>query len=207
MADLFGEVPAGSWQAIELPGAEVSLCRGWLDAREADALLAALQAQVAWEVHRIRLFGREVESPRLSCWIGDADAVYRYSRTRFSPRPWTPGLAALRGRIESACGTRFNSVLANLYRDGRDAMGWHSDDEASLGAQPAIASLSLGATRRFRFRERVPQGRTHVLELDHGSLLLMAGDTQRRYRHDLPRTRAGCGPRINLTFRYVQPGG
>ncbi|HEX8777628.1 MAG TPA: alpha-ketoglutarate-dependent dioxygenase AlkB, partial [Rhodanobacter sp.] len=141
--------------------------------------------------------------------IGDPGIAYTYSRTRFEPRPWPTALAAVRARVEQDCGARFNSVLANLYRDGRDSMGWHSDDEPELGARPLIASLSLGAERRFRFRRRrsrgepVRPGDTVELVLPHGSLLRMAGDTQRLYRHDLPRMRGITAPRINLTFRWI----
>jgi alkylated DNA repair dioxygenase AlkB len=197
------------WQPIALPGAEVDLWPQWLDATEADALFDELRHAIAWEIHRIRLFGREVASPRLGCWIGDPCAVYTYSRSRFEPQPWPVALAALRPRVEQACGVRFNSVLANLYRDGNDAMGWHSDDEPELGARPVIASLSLGAARRFRFRRRRARGEptqfgdTFELLLPHGSLLRMAGDTQRSYRHDLPRMRHLAEARINLTFRHV----
>lgn len=202
---LFDHASPAGWQALPLPGAELALWSAWLGQEEADALLAQLQASLAWEVHRIRIYGREVDSPRLSCWIGDADANYVYSRTRFEPRPWTPLLADLRERVAKACGASFNSVLANLYRDGRDSMGWHSDDEPELGAQPVIASLSLGAIRRFRLKPRRGEvaGSTHAIELGHGSLLRMAGDTQRLYVHDVPKTSAQVGPRINLTFRWI----
>jgi alkylated DNA repair dioxygenase AlkB len=199
---------AAQWQAIPLPDAELRLLPHWLAPDEADALFEELQRSIAWEVHRIRMFGREVASPRLSCWIGDADATYVYSRTRFEPHPWTEALASLRWRVQQACGARFNSVLANLYRGGSDAMGWHSDDEPELGPRPVIASVSLGAERRFCLRPRAQDaGRREVrgLELPHGSLLCMAGDTQRHYQHALPRTAAAIGPRINLTFRWIEP--
>ena len=219
------------WQRIDLPDADVMLQPHWLVPAEADALLAALLSTIPWETHRIRLFGRDVASPRLSCWIGDSGTGYTYSRTRFGPRPWPPALAALRPRVEAACQARFkqarfkqarfnqarfnqarfNSVLANLYRDGNDSMGWHSDDEPELGAQPVIASLSLGAERCFRFRRRLPRGvrqpaDTLRLPLPPGSLLCMAGRTQQLYRHDLPKTRVPTAARLNLTFRWVTPG-
>lgn len=188
---------------LDLPGAEVRLRRAWLPAPEADALHAALLRQVAWEVHRIRMFGREVDSPRLSSWIGDADAVYRYSGTRFAPQPWPPALAGLRERLAAECGMAFNSVLLNRYRDGRDAMGWHSDDEPELGPRPLIASLSLGAPRRFVLRHRQQRALRTEAALGHGDLLLMGGDTQRLYQHALPRTARPVGERINLTFRRI----
>lgn len=188
---------------IDLPGAEAALHAGWLPDDAASALQSALLAGVPWETHRIRLFGREVASPRLSCWIGDPDASYRYSGTLFQPRPWPAALLPIRERLAQELGVDFNSVLANLYRDGRDAMGWHGDDERELGRRPVIASLSLGARRRFVFRRRDDPSARQVLELPHGSLLVMAGDTQRLYRHALPRTARPVAARINLTFRRI----
>lgn len=193
------------FETITLEGGELAFDPHWLAPEPADALFATLQAAIPWEVHRIRMFGREVDSPRLSCWIGDPDAHYTYSRTRFAPRPWLPALAHLREVLERATDARFNSVLANLYRDGRDSMGWHSDDEPELGAQPVIASLSLGASRRFALKARHGDER-FALELPHGSLLLMRGDTQRHWRHALPRSTSVTEARINLTFRWVKPG-
>jgi alkylated DNA repair dioxygenase AlkB len=196
------------FQPLALADADLLYAEHWLPASQADAWFAALHSGIDWEVHQIRLFGRLVASPRLSSWIGDADASYRYSGTRFEPKPWPAGLADLRAQVSAAAGERFNSVLANLYRDGGDAMGWHSDDEIELGPRPVIASLSLGASRRFLFqRRRAPgdpaPGDKLELNLGHGSLLLMRGDTQRWYRHALPRTRKPVGPRINLTFRRI----
>jgi alkylated DNA repair dioxygenase AlkB len=204
-------VISSGWQRIELRDADVQLHAAWLAAGEADAVLAELLATIRWETHHIRLFGREVASPRLSCWIGDPGTGYTYSRSHLEPRPWPSALTALRGRVETACGARFNSVLANLYRDGNDSMGWHSDDEPELGEQPLLASLSLGAERCFRLRRKLPRGvrasphDTIRLPLPHGSLLRMAGQTQRLYRHDLPKSRSVHAARINLTFRWVNP--
>jgi alkylated DNA repair dioxygenase AlkB len=194
------------WTDFELVDAQVRLARGWLDRDLASALMDRLVRDVPWEVHRIRMFGREVASPRLSCWIGDVDAAYRYSGSRFEPHPWLPALAALRGRLEDELGHPFNSVLANRYRSGADAMGWHSDDEPELGPEPLIASVSLGATRRFLLRHRRDPARRLALELEPGSLLLMAGLTQRHWKHTLPRTARPTGERINLTFRWMGPG-
>jgi alkylated DNA repair dioxygenase AlkB len=188
---------------IDLPDAELAFDSGWLSCGQADVLFAALGAAIPWEVHRLRLFGRDVDSPRLSCWIGDPGAAYAYSGSRFQPRPWPAALLPVRGRLQAELGIDFNSVLANLYRDGRDCMGWHGDDEIELGPRPVIASLSLGATRRFVLKQRHGAGRKLELPLPHGSLLLMRGDTQRRYRHALPRTAKPVGSRINLTFRRI----
>lgn len=186
-----------------LAGAELWFAPDWLQTGQADALLAELRDSIEWETHRIRLFGRELDSPRLSSWIGDEDAAYTYSGTRFQPRPWPPALAGIRDLLERELAGRFNSVLANRYRHGRDYMGWHSDNEAALGPRPLIASLSLGATRRFVLKHRGQPSRKLTLELPHGSLLVMRGDTQRNYRHGLPRTAKPTGERINLTFRRI----
>jgi alkylated DNA repair dioxygenase AlkB len=192
-------------RALVLADADLAWDPHFLDGADAAAAFAGARDAIAWERHRIRLFGRELDVPRLSCWIGDPDAHYRYSGSDFAPRPWPTRLLPLRERIEAACGARFNSVLANLYRDGRDSMGWHSDDEPELGPAPVIASLSLGAPRRFLLRHRGDATRRLALELGPGSLLLMRGATQANYRHALPRTARAVGERINLTFRLVQP--
>ena len=192
-------------QAVDLPGACLAFDPDWLGAGEAWALFEALHAQLPWERHRITVYGRTLDAPRLSCWIGDA--AYTYSGTRFDPHPWPGALADVRARLERELHAGFNSVLANLYRDGRDSMGWHSDDEPELGVQPVIASLSLGATRRFVLKHRSDPSRKVALELPRGSLLLMRGATQANYRHALPRTAKPVGPRINLTFRRITTPG
>ncbi len=202
--DLFGGAD-GSWELIALPGADLRWMRRWLAQGEADRWLADLRDAIPWEVHRLRIFGRDVDSPRLSCWIGDTDASYTYSRTHFEPYPWPAALNALRERVEVACDTRFNSVLANLYRDGNDSMGWHSDDESELGSQPVIASLSLGAVRSFRFRSRTDTRAVRTLDLPSGRLLCLEGDQPCLSPHDLPKRRGLSDARLNLTFRYIGP--
>lgn len=189
----------------ELPDADVCHLSGWLPVGTATALLLALQTDVPWEVHRIRMFGNWVDSPRLSCWIGDPQARYRYSGAEFVPHPWLPALQAVRERLETEGIGRFNSVLLNRYRGGGDYMGWHSDAEPELGPAPVIASLSLGAARRFLLRRRDEPTRKEEYLLCHGDLLLMAGQTQRFYQHALPKTARVQGERINLTFRWITP--
>ena len=194
---------AANGEGDVLPGATLRFAPQWLDRAQADALFAALRESVPWETHRIRMFGREVDSPRLSCWIGDADAAYAYSGTRFEPHPWPAALAEVRASLSTELDNPFNSVLANRYRDGRDYMGWHSDNESALGSRPLIASVSLGATRRFVLKHRQEPARKLEVQLPHGSLLVMAGETQRNYKHALPRTARPTGERINLTFRSI----
>ncbi|WP_313644852.1 alpha-ketoglutarate-dependent dioxygenase AlkB [Stenotrophomonas sp.] len=183
--------------------AEVMHLRGWLAVSQADALLHALRDEVCWQVHRIRMFGRWVDSPRLSCWMGDADAHYRYSGADFTPHPWLAALQPVRARLQQTCAAQFNSVLLNRYRNGGDSMGWHRDDEPELGPRPVIASLSLGATRRFLLRRVDAHVQRHVYQLDHGDLLVMRGHCQRDYQHALPKMAGVTTERINLTFRQV----
>lgn len=189
--------------ALPLPDAELAFDPQWLPPAQADALFAMLRDTIAWQVHRVRLFGREHPAPRLSAWIGDPDAAYGYSGARHAPAPWPVALDPVRARLRDALGVDFNGVLANLYRDGRDAMGWHADDERELGPEPVIASLSLGATRRFVLKHRARDDVRLALELPHGSLLVMSGATQRQHRHALPRSARPVGERLNLTFRRI----
>lgn len=178
---------------------------GWLPAAEAEVLQAWLSREVPWTVHRLRMFGRWVDSPRLSCWMGDPGASYRYSGRSFVPEPWHPAIHALLPALEAACAAPFNSVLLNRYRSGAEHMGWHADDEPELGPEPVIASLSLGAERRFLLRLRAEPAIKQEWRLGHGDLLLMRGDCQRVAQHALPKMVRVADERINLTFRRVGP--
>jgi alkylated DNA repair dioxygenase AlkB len=179
----------------------------FLEESAATDLLARLWRELDWSQREIMLYGRRILQPRLVAWYGDAAAVYTYSGLTLEPLPWHPLLLDLSRRIEAGTGYRFNAVLANAYRDGRDSMGWHADNEKELGLRPVIASLSLGAPRRFLLRpaKRSPGAgaKTIGLTLEHGSLLLMKAGCQQHYRHALPRTRRAVGLRINLTYRLI----
>jgi alkylated DNA repair dioxygenase AlkB len=196
-ADARIEVPLTDGQLWFWPSA--------FDAATADRFLAALRSGIAWQQEEILIFGERRRVPRLVAWHGDTDATYVYSGTRHDPRPWTADLQAIRVRVESLTGHSFNAVLLNRYRDGRDGMGWHADDEPELGPDPVIASVSFGATRRFRLRHRRNRAEPVTLPLEHGSLLLMAGATQRHWLHAVPKTVVPVGERINLTFRRIVP--
>jgi alkylated DNA repair dioxygenase AlkB len=190
----------------------------FLDEDETVGLLARLWRELDWSQREITVYGRRVMQPRLVAWYGDAAALYSYSGLTLQPLPWHPLLRDLRRRIERDTGQRFNAVLANAYRDGRDSMGWHADNEKELGPRPVIASLSLGAPRRFMWRlaRRRPGFEAGVgpgvasgtcgMTLENGSLLLMKAGCQQRYQHSLPRTRRATGLRINLTYRWIVAG-
>lgn len=180
--------------------------RGWVGVAEADGWLERLQQEVPWKQEHITVYGRHHAMPRLTCWMADPGCDYRYSGLANAIEPWTPLADAIRRRIGEAAGRDFNSLLLNLYRDGRDAMGWHADDEPELDPGAPIASLSLGATRSLRFRPRQRDAApTVALELGHGDLLLMDPPTQRHWQHGLPRRLKVVSPRLNLTFRAVLP--
>jgi alkylated DNA repair dioxygenase AlkB len=176
------------------------------------ALLARLRATLPLRADHITLFGRDVPMPRLTSFHGDPGHAYTYSGRTFEPEPFTPELASLREALHRATGIRYTTVLANHYRDGHDSMGPHSDDEPELGPSRddiRIASLSLGARRRFVLAPKKPRDTAlaprFALDLGEGDLLLMGGTTQRHYRHSLPKTQRDVGPRLNLTFRVLIP--
>jgi alkylated DNA repair dioxygenase AlkB len=183
---------------------EIGYIEDFIPAEEADFLLARLLEELDWQAESIRIAGREIQVPRLVCWYGDTQAHYRYSGVDHRPLPWTATLQALRVRVETRCQRRLNSVLCNLYRDGRDSMGWHADNERELGPNPFIASLSLGAERRFDLRHD-RTGEILHLPLTHGSLLLMGGSLQHHWRHRIAKQVGIAEPRINLTFRLIHP--
>jgi alkylated DNA repair dioxygenase AlkB len=189
---------------IDAPDADIEFTQRFYAQAEADALAATLIASVEFEQQTLKIFGREVAAPRLSAWYGDPGANYAYSGLRLEPKTWLPTLAEIRTKLTQATGCRFNSVLLNFYRDGRDSMGWHSDDEPELGEEPTIASLSFGGTRRFLLRHRTrPELDTLELLPSHGSLILMAGTTQAAWKHAVPKTARPAAPRLNLTFRTI----
>lgn len=140
--------------------------------------------------------------PRLQAWYGDNYQAYTYSGLTMKALPWTPELGELRKRIEQHTGFLFNSCLANLYRDGNDTVGWHSDDEPELGVNPTIASLSLGESRDFQLKHKITKEKL-TIPLKTGGLLLMSGETQHYWQHCIPRTKRVKSPRINLTFRLI----
>lgn len=165
---------------------------------EADALFATLRDQTPWgqEVSRGKPF------PRLTAWYADPGLTYHYSGVSHHATPWTDDLLAVKARVEAAAGVTWNSLLLNLYRDGRDSIGFHTDAEPELGVNPVIGSVSLGAARRFVLKH-VATGETMELDLGHGSLLVMGGTSQHHWKHGVPKTARPVGGRINLTFRRI----
>jgi alkylated DNA repair dioxygenase AlkB len=174
----------------------------WLTPEDADGLLATLRAELRWEQRAIVLFGRPIMQPRLIAWAGTIG--YRYSGQTLEPRAFTPTLGRLLEGVRDRTGVPFNHMLANRYRDGRDSIGLHADDEPELGDDPVVATVSLGATRRLVLKpRRKADGPGRVLELRHGSLVIMGGACQRHYVHGVPRQPEVREERISLTFRWI----
>jgi len=197
-------VPSGEpGERLPLEDADIRFWPVALAVEEASELLDRLLTGIDWQHEEVLIFGQRRPVPRLVAWHGDPGASYTYSGTPHQPLPWTPALELVRERVLSLTGCTFNSVLLNLYRDGRDGMGWHSDDEPELGRDPVIASVSLGAPRRFCLRHRRRKDQRLDVSLGHGSLLLMAGATQHHWVHAVPKTAVPVGPRVNLTFRQI----
>lgn len=167
---------------------------------ESDAFFDDLLATSPWECDEVILFGQKRILSRKVAWMGNAGFTYSYSGTSKTASPWTAPLMSIRERVEHLSGQSFNSCLLNLYHDGSEGMGWHSDDEKTLGRNPVIASVSFGAERPFRFKHRISK-EVIPLSLEHGSLLVMKGETQHHWLHALPKTTKVKAPRINLTFR------
>ncbi len=171
---------------------------------QADSLFQELYDHCPWRQESIHIYGQSQQQPRLTCWFGrySASASSGYEQLT-SARPFTPNLLALKHTIEQHTGYGYNSVLINLYRDGQDSVGYHADDEDILGDKPAIASYSLGATRRFLLKHNQGKVESIGIDLQHNSLLLMAGDIQQHWQHAISKTKRAIKPRINLTFRWL----
>lgn len=200
--DLFGSDAALS--PLEVEDAELSFARHLDLGQSDDALLQELIATTPWRHEAVTVYGKSHLQPRLTAWYGDAGQAYAYSGLQLKPLPWTPTLARLRNLVQHLAQAPFSSVLLNHYRDHRDSMGMHSDDEKELGPTPVIASLSLGATRSLVLKHKTrPELKPLRLALPSGSLLLMKGPTQQNWKHGIDKQSTPCGPRINLTFRRI----
>lgn len=182
---------------------ELFYIRHFIDKQEVDLLYDSLFYELDWQQEQIFIYGKKVTVPRLVCWYGDSEASYSYSGVLHRPKDWIRGLLDLKQKIELLCENQFNSVLANLYRDENDSMGWHADKEKELGHNPFIASLSLGETRLFTLRHNKTK-EVLKLELASGSLLLMGGSLQHNWQHSVPKCSHKKNARLNLTFRNIK---
>jgi alkylated DNA repair dioxygenase AlkB len=173
-----------------------------LASKEADQYFNSLMQNILWENDEVIIFGKHIITKRKVAWYGDSDCSYTYSNTTKQALAWTKELSHLKQIVEELAETKFNSCLLNLYHNGDEGMGWHSDDEKSLGKNNTIASLSFGAERNFSFKHKhTKQIISFVLE--HGSLLIMKDATQTNWLHSLPKSKSVTRARINLTFRTI----
>lgn len=170
---------------------------------ESGRYLQLLQETISWKQEPVILFGKTIMQPRLTAWYGDEGKIYSYSGITMQPQPWTDALLAIKTRVEAVAGHYFNSALMNFYRNGQDSMGWHRDNESSLGPNPVIGSVSFGAEREFQFRHYMNRSLKRSVLLTHGSVLIMAGATQHFWQHAIPKTAKPLGARINITFRKI----
>ena len=182
---------------------ELDFYENFFSQKESTVFLKALSQEIQWKQKSIQMFGKSILEPRLTAWYGDPSAVYTYSGVSMTPHPWISTLLKIKSRVENACAAQFNSVLLNLYRDHRDSMGMHSDDEPELGPRPTIASLSIGEERVFSFKLKHSQSKSVSVALASGSLLLMRGDTQQNWKHGIAKSTRPMGPRVNFTFRRI----
>jgi len=188
---------------IQLADGELTFIPDFFNALESKKYFQELIDTIAWKQDEIKMFGKLLPIPRLQAWYGDLKKSYTYSGIKMTPNNWTKTLLEIKYRIESVCSESFSSVLLNRYRDGRDSMGWHADDEKELGQNPVIASVNFGATLSFQLRRKDNHQEKQIIELESGSLLIMQGSTQHFWQHQIPKTAKPVGERINLTFRRI----
>lgn len=192
------------FEPIAMPDADVSIMHGIEMPLGYGAMLQKLMDQTIWRQESVKIYGKDYQQPRLVSLYGDSGKRYDYSGISLCPLPWTDLLREIKRRIEDCTEVRFNAVFLNLYRDHNDSMGFHSDDEKELGRNPAIASLTFGATRVLRLKHKFKKVLPVVkVPLDAGTVLLMKGETQHFWKHGINKQTEPCGPRVNLTFRTL----
>lgn len=206
--DLFGNpVPSKGVVAVQtglviLENGEYIFIPGFFNQSDSNQYFKSLREKVFWKQESMNMHGKRVEFPRLVAWYGDNEMPYSFSGITLPPNPWIEELLDIKIKIESLAKVAFNRVLLNLYRNGRDSVSWHSDSEPELGKNPTIASVSFGATRKFQLRHNQTKEKIEI-HLTHGSLLIMQGELQHFWQHQVPKADKKVGERINLTFRVM----
>ena len=190
--------------ALQLPDSDIVYYPNFLGAKEADHYFKSIKATTPWQQDDITVFGKTYPQPRLTALFGENSKPYSYSNITMHPHAFTAELLELRNKLQMEIGVHFTSCLLNLYRHGKDSNGWHSDDEKALGKNPIIASISLGQERYFHLKHKLKKDLKQKLLLEHGSLLLMKGETQHCWYHQIPKTAKTIQERINITFRVIK---
>lgn len=189
---------------FDLPNADIAYYPNFFDADKSKILFEKLLNEIPWQQDNITVFGKTHPQPRLTCLFGNEGKPYSYSNIVMQPHQWNPILMFIKNEIEEVCFENFTTVLLNLYRDGKDSNGWHADNEKELGRNPVIASVSFGAERSFHLQHNTIGDAKLKITLENGSLLLMKGETQHFWKHQIPKTAKSIAPRINLTFRIIK---
>ncbi len=191
-------------QHLILPNAELLYVPDAFTKEESDNYLESLMTETNWRQDDITVFGKTYKQPRLTALYGESETPYSYSNIVMHPEPFTKTLSTIKAKVEAITEEHFNALLLNLYRHGNDSNGWHADNEKELGKNPIIASVSFGETRPFHFKHRTLNEQRYKLPLEHGSLLLMKGEMQHHWLHQIAKTKREIKPRINLTFRNLK---
>jgi alkylated DNA repair dioxygenase AlkB len=189
---------------LHLPDADITYYPNFIAHRDATEIFEILKNETLWQQDDIKVFGKVYAQPRLTALYGTNQKSYSYSNIEMIPHNLTPTLANLKERVDITCQSDFTTILLNYYRDGKDSNGWHADNEKELGTNPVIASLSFGQERFFHLKHRTDKSLKHKLLLQHGSLLLMKGETQHKWLHQIPKTAKQIKGRINITFRIIK---
>jgi alkylated DNA repair dioxygenase AlkB len=202
--DLFSAGQVQVMKEIPIRDGELLFMEQFLSYAEIQRILSELNQEIHWRQEQIKMYGKSFPVPRLTAWFGDDGMDYSYSGIKCNPLPWTRTLLSMKQKIEALIsGVIFNSVLLNKYRNGNDKVSWHSDDEMELGVNPVIASISLGAARRFDLRHKDDFKNKIQLTLTNGSLIIMKGALQHNWQHQIPVQKMISGERVNLTFRNI----
>lgn len=189
---------------FDIPNAEVEYYGQFFDEIQANKLFETLKNEIPWQQDMITVFGKTHPQPRLTSLFGNDGKQYNYSNIIMQPNPWNAVLTFIKEEVEKICHEKFTTVLLNYYRDGKDSNGWHADNEKELGINPILASVSLGAERMFHLKHNLINDQMLKINLEHGSLLVMKGETQHFWKHQIPKTAKPIGSRINLTFRILK---
>jgi alkylated DNA repair dioxygenase AlkB len=207
--DLFGNIfdskqaPKINTGLTVIENGEYIFLPNYFNKPESDLFLNKLKDKIDWKQESMNMYGKQLNFPRLTSWYGDNDKPYSFSGIKLSPQPWNEELLEIKNKIEPKALVNFNSVLLNRYRNGNDSISWHTDAEKELGKNPIIASVNFGATRKFQLRHIHTKEKLEI-ELTHGSLLIMQGELQHFWQHQVPKTKEIKGERINLTFRVIK---
>lgn len=201
--DMFGEMPPKNGEPVIIKNGEYIYFPNFLDRDTANDFLEAFKNTIEWKQESMNMYGKQVLFPRLTAWYGDNDKPYSFSGITLNPHPWSNEIRKIKELIEPICEVEFNSVLLNLYRDGNDSISWHTDAEKELGKNPLIASVNFGAERKFQIRHN-ETNEMHEIILKNGSLLIMKGELQHFWKHQVPKQKGIIKERINLTFRVIK---